>query len=231
MSFFVRAAGGVHPHAEASATVVAADAAEVVQLESSRVSFVAPGSLTAGRYGLFRFEGPRLPPLAAMLFFAYAERGAPWRRAYVALAAVLGLGAWAIPFGSLADSHFSFDSPTLSAYGTLVQWMGHANASTVFAGGALLAAVVIGLIRTRVRTAPYVALAAAVPLLFLTTVAYVGDHGMTERASSALHPASWSPTRAGARSSISMTKSPLWGSAAPKCTVGTRMPAADPTSR
>jgi quercetin dioxygenase-like cupin family protein len=56
MSFFVHAAGGVHPNAEASATVVAPDTAETVQLASSRVSFVAPGSLTAGRYGLFRFD-------------------------------------------------------------------------------------------------------------------------------------------------------------------------------
>jgi quercetin dioxygenase-like cupin family protein len=56
MSFFVHAAGGVQPHAEASATLVAPDAAEVVQLASSQVGFVAPGSLTAGRYGLFRFE-------------------------------------------------------------------------------------------------------------------------------------------------------------------------------
>ncbi len=56
MSFFVHAAGGVHPHAEASATLVGPDAADTVQLASSRVSFVAPGSLTAGRYGLFRFD-------------------------------------------------------------------------------------------------------------------------------------------------------------------------------
>jgi hypothetical protein len=56
VSFFVHAAGGVHPNAESNATVVAPDTAETVQLTSSRVSFVAPGSLTAGRYGLFRFD-------------------------------------------------------------------------------------------------------------------------------------------------------------------------------
>jgi quercetin dioxygenase-like cupin family protein len=57
MSFFVHGAGGVHPHAEASATLVAPGASETLQLgAASRVSLVAPGSLTAGRYGLFRFD-------------------------------------------------------------------------------------------------------------------------------------------------------------------------------
>ena len=59
MSFFVHGAGGVRPHAEASATLVGAGTAEVVQLAAAEVSLVAPGSLTAGRYGLFRFD---LPP-------------------------------------------------------------------------------------------------------------------------------------------------------------------------
>ena len=59
MSFFVPGAGGVRPHAEASATLVGAGTAEVVQLAAAEVSLVAPGSMTAGRYGLFRFD---LPP-------------------------------------------------------------------------------------------------------------------------------------------------------------------------
>jgi hypothetical protein len=129
-----------------------------------------------------------LAPLGAVLFFAYAERGAPWRRVYVGLAAVLGLGAWFVPYGSLADFRFSFDSPTLSAYGTLAFWTGHANASTVFAGGALLAAVAVAVVRLRGWAVPLVGVGALVPLLFLATVAYVGDHRMSESASS-----SWSP--------------------------------------
>jgi quercetin dioxygenase-like cupin family protein len=59
MSFFVHGAGGVQPHAEASATLVGAGTAETVLLGSTEVGLVAPGSLTAGRYGLFRFD---LPP-------------------------------------------------------------------------------------------------------------------------------------------------------------------------
>jgi quercetin dioxygenase-like cupin family protein len=57
MSFFVHAAGGVHPHAEANATVVSPDSSRTVQLgAASVVTFLAPGSLTAERYGLFRFD-------------------------------------------------------------------------------------------------------------------------------------------------------------------------------
>ena len=59
MSFFVHGAGGVQPHAEASATLVGAGTAETLLLGSTEVGLVAPGSLTAGRYGLFRFD---LPP-------------------------------------------------------------------------------------------------------------------------------------------------------------------------
>jgi hypothetical protein len=134
-----------------------------------------------------------LAPLAAILFFAYAEREAPWRRIYVGLAIVLGLGAWFVPYGSLADFRFSFDSPTLSAYGTLAFWTGHANASTVFAGGALVAAVAAAAVRLRGRAVALVGAATLLPLLFLTTVAYVGDHGMSERASSSwsAEPADW----------------------------------------
>jgi quercetin dioxygenase-like cupin family protein len=59
MSFFVHGAGGAQPHAEASATLVGAGTAETLLLGSTEVGLVAPGSLTAGRYGLFRFD---LPP-------------------------------------------------------------------------------------------------------------------------------------------------------------------------
>jgi hypothetical protein len=155
---------------------------------------LAAGAVAAGdagrpleRYAIY------LPPLAAILFFAYAEQGAPWRRAYIALAAGVALGAWAVPYGTLADFRFSFDSPTLSAYGTLASWFGHANAATVFAGGAFLAGALAVSVRLRERAVPLVALAGLVPLVFLSTVAYVGDHGMTESASRSwsARPADW----------------------------------------
>jgi uncharacterized cupin superfamily protein len=57
MSFFVHPAGGVHPHAEANATVVDPDTAQTVVLNpTSVVTFLAPGSVTAGRYGLFLYD-------------------------------------------------------------------------------------------------------------------------------------------------------------------------------
>ncbi len=75
-----------------------------------------------------------LAPLAAIAFFAYAERGAPRRKLYAGIALALGLAAWLMPFPTLADYRFSFDSPVLSAYGTLAFWFGNANAATRLRG-------------------------------------------------------------------------------------------------
>ena len=126
-----------------------------------------------------------LAPLLVMAFFAYVERGAPWRRAYVGLAVVLGLAAWLVPFPTLADFRFSFDSPVLSAYGTLAGWTGNANAATVFAAIPFLAGVALALARLTHRTAYAVAAAAIALLLATGVVAAIGDHGMTERARTA----------------------------------------------
>lgn len=128
-----------------------------------------------------------LPPLAAVLFFAYVERGAPGRRAYAALALVGGMAAWLVPFPSLADYRFSFDSPTLSAYGMLAVWVGHANAATVFAAGALAASFLVAAVGLRGRAAPAVAAVSLLPLALIGAAAYAGDHAMTRRAE-----ASWS---------------------------------------
>ncbi len=57
MSFIVHPAGGIRPHAEASATLVESEGAPQVQVgPASRATFVAPGQLTAGRFGLFRYD-------------------------------------------------------------------------------------------------------------------------------------------------------------------------------
>jgi hypothetical protein len=126
-----------------------------------------------------------LTPLLAIGFFAYVERGAPWRRAYAALALALAAAAWLVPFSTLADHRFSFDSPVLSAYGTLAHWVGHANAATVFGVVALLAAVAL-LVR---RLTPGYAVAVGATAIALLTatglVAYAGDHAMAERAEAA----------------------------------------------
>jgi mannose-6-phosphate isomerase-like protein (cupin superfamily) len=57
MSFIVHPAGGVRPQAEANATVVGPEGEGHVQVgPTSLVTFVAPGRLTAGRFGLFRYD-------------------------------------------------------------------------------------------------------------------------------------------------------------------------------
>jgi len=131
-----------------------------------------------------------LAPLVAVAFFAYVERGAPWRRVYAGLAIALGLAAWLVPFPSLADFRFSFDSPVLSAYGQLAHWLGDANAATVFAAVPLLASAAIALRPHAARTTAVIALAL---LVGIGVLAYAGDREMTQRtrATFAASPADW----------------------------------------
>ena len=57
MSFDVHPAGGNRPHAEANATLVEPGAAHQAQVgPASLATFLAPGRLTAGRFGLFRYD-------------------------------------------------------------------------------------------------------------------------------------------------------------------------------
>jgi mannose-6-phosphate isomerase-like protein (cupin superfamily) len=57
MSFIVHGVGATRPHADASATLVESEGARQVQLgPASLATFVAPGHLTAGRFGLFRYD-------------------------------------------------------------------------------------------------------------------------------------------------------------------------------
>ncbi|CAN5277813.1 hypothetical protein BH18ACT14_BH18ACT14_07200 [soil metagenome] len=134
-----------------------------------------------------------LAPLAFLLFFAYVERGAPRRRLYAGLALSIGLLAWLVPFPSLADYRFSFDSPTLSSFGMLAAWIGNANAATVFAAVPLAGSVLVALIPLR-RRVPALLAAGAVGLLLVSGFAtYAGDHSMTRRAAAAwsASPSDW----------------------------------------
>jgi hypothetical protein len=123
-----------------------------------------------------------VPPLV-VAFLAYLERGAPHRRAYVGLAVAVAALGWLVPFPTLADNRFSFDSPVLSAYGQLAHALGHANAATVFGLAAVLLA---GLAVWRPRAAAPVAVAA---MLATGAAAYAGDRAMTERSRAAFAPA------------------------------------------
>jgi hypothetical protein len=122
-----------------------------------------------------------LAPLLFLAFFLYVERGAPRHRAYAAVALALGSLAWLVPFPSLADFRFSFDSPVLAAYGQIAVWIGHANAATVFAAVPLLAAAALALRPLR-RRAVHLFAGATIALLFASGLAaYAGDHAMTRR--------------------------------------------------
>jgi hypothetical protein len=134
-----------------------------------------------------------LAPLAFVCFLAYAERGAPWRRAYIALASAFGLGAWLVPFPSLAPGirgyNFSFDSPTLSAYGPTAMWLGHPNAATIFCGAGFLGCAAAVALAWK-RRSPVLLVAPALLVLALSTVAaYAGDRAMTRGARDSWAPA------------------------------------------
>jgi hypothetical protein len=145
------------------------------------VTLAQAGIIAAGdserpleRYAIY------LVPLLVIAFFAYAERGAPHRRAHLGLAAGLALGAWLVPFSTLADYRFSFDSPVLSAFGELAHVAGTANAATIFAALPLLA------LAAAARPRPHAVGAVTIALLLVTGLAaYAADHAMTQRARAA----------------------------------------------
>jgi hypothetical protein len=121
-------------------------------------------------------------PLAAIAFFAYAERGAPWRRAYVALALAGGATAWLLDFPVRAGTGFSFDAVTYSVYAQTAQWLGQANAATIFAGVPLVGGIVLALLPLRRRAVTGIAAATIALLLLGGAAAYAGDHAMTRGA-------------------------------------------------
>jgi hypothetical protein len=121
-----------------------------------------------------------LVPLAAIAFFAYAERGAPWLRLYVGLALVGSATAWLMPFPERAGTSFTFDSPTFSVYGQLATWFGHANAATFFAAIPFFGGIALALLPLRRRLVPAAVGVATIVVLLLSGIpAYAGDHTMT----------------------------------------------------
>jgi hypothetical protein len=123
-----------------------------------------------------------LVPLTAIAFVAYAERGAPWRRAYAALALAGGATAWLLDFPVRAGTSFSFDAITYSVYAQTAAWLGEANAATIFAGVPLAGGIVLALLPLRRRAVTGVALATLVLMLLGGAAAYAGDHAMTRGA-------------------------------------------------
>ena len=121
-----------------------------------------------------------LIPLAAIAFFAYVERGAPWLRLYVGLALAGSATAWLMPFPARAGTAFTFDSPTFSTYAQLATWFGNANAATIFAAIPFLGGIALALLPLRRRLAPVAVCGATIAVLLLSGIpAYAGDHAVT----------------------------------------------------
>ncbi|HEV8603390.1 MAG TPA: glycosyltransferase family 39 protein [Gaiellaceae bacterium] len=162
--------------ADAGFAALAFTSAVLILLE---VGLIAAGEAERAleRYTIY------LVPLVVVAFFAYAERGAPWRRLYVALALLGASSAWLMPFPAKAGTAFTFDTPTFSVYGQLAGWWGSDNAASVFAGLPLLGGIALALLPLRRRRAPLaVGLATIAVLLASGISAYAGDHQMTRGA-------------------------------------------------
>jgi hypothetical protein len=158
---------------EAGVAALVLGSAALILLE---VGFIAAGEAERAleRYTIY------LVPLAFVAFFAYVERGAPGRRAYVALALVGAATAWLMPFPARAGTIFAFDTPTFSVYAQLARWWGHANAATFFAAVPLLGGIAVALVGLRRSAAALgVGLAGVAVLVAAGIPAYAGDHELT----------------------------------------------------
>ena len=159
-----------------------ADAAfATLALSSIVLVLLEVGMIAAGEAGraIERYD-IYLIPLAAIAFFAYVERGAPWLRLYVGLALAGSATAWLMPFPARAGTAFTFDSPTFSTYAQLATWFGNANAATLFAAIPFLGGIALALLPLRRRLAPVAVCGATIAVLLLSGIpAYAGDHAVT----------------------------------------------------
>jgi hypothetical protein len=118
---------------------------------------------------------------AFVAFLAYVERGAPRRFLHAALALALGLVALVYPLATQAEYRFSFDSPTLSAFGEVAWRLTDGDAAAIFAGMGLTASLVVAALAIRNRAGIGVAVAAVCLLTLVGATAYQADIAMTER--------------------------------------------------
>ena len=168
--------GRARNRADAAVGSLAVASIALVLLETGLVAAGEAGR-SVERYAIY------LLPLVAIAFFAYVERGAPWRRAYAGLALAGGCTAWLLDFPGRVVTAFSFDVPTFSAYGQTAAWIGHANAATIFAGVPLLGGIVLAALPLRRRHAAMGLGSATIALLLLSGLpAYAGDHAVTRGA-------------------------------------------------
>lgn len=176
------------PHTRGEAGF-AALAAAVVPLLVLEAALIATGD--SGRV-MERYLVYLVAP-AFVAFLAYVERGAPRRLLHAALALTLGAVALVYPLATEADYRFSFDSPTLSAFGELAWWLTDGDAAAIFAGTGLLASLVVAGLAVSRRVGPGVAAAGVCLLAVVGAGAYHADRAMTSRtlATFAASPPDW----------------------------------------
>jgi len=130
-------------------------------------------------------------PLVFLAFFAYVERGAPWRRAYVlfTIGGAVGLSLVSFP-GLTGTAGFFFDSFTLTGFARASFYLGLTNASLAYA----LAPLALGALALAARRLPYVAAGVAIAIALATgAAAYATDRLATGFAARTFNaqPADW----------------------------------------
>jgi hypothetical protein len=130
-------------------------------------------------------------PLVFLAFFAYVERGAPWRRAYTlfTIAGAIGLSLVSFP-GLTGTAGFFFDSFTLTGFARASFYLGLTNASLLYA----LVPLAFGVLALAVRRIPLVLAALAIAAMLATGIgAYATDRLATGFAARTFNaePADW----------------------------------------
>src|SRR5947207_7347475 len=130
-------------------------------------------------------------PLVFLAFFAYVERGAPWRRAYVlfTIAGAVALSLVSFP-GLTGTAGFFFDAVTLTGFARASFYLGLPNASLLYA----LAPLALGALALAARRLPYVVAGVAIAIALATGAAgYATDRLATGFAARTFNaqPADW----------------------------------------
>jgi hypothetical protein len=130
-------------------------------------------------------------PLLFLAFFAYVERGAPWRRAYTLFTIAGAVALSLVSFPALTGTAgFFFDSFTLTGFARASYYLGLTNASLLYA----LAPLAFGALALAVRRIPLVLATAAIAVALATGIGvYATDRLATGFAARTFNaePADW----------------------------------------
>src|SRR5690242_11368879 len=130
-------------------------------------------------------------PLVFLAFFAYVERGAPWRLPYVMTTCVGAVALSLVSFpGLTGTAGFFFDSFTLTGFARASFYVGLTNASLLYA----LAPLALGALALCVPRVPYLVAAVAMAIALATgAAAYATDRLATGFAARTFNaqPADW----------------------------------------